>query len=92
MGVVENVRELLKKYPNTRGDDKLLTVAYWKAFDKLHALDMDFVIRATPSESITRARRLIQANGEYLASEEVINARKEREAKFKKAIKDGVVL
>lgn len=90
--ILENVKNILDKFPNTRGDDKLLIVAYWKYIDKLYALDMNFVNKATPAESITRARRLIQANGEYLASEEVRNARKKREETFKKALREGVII
>lgn len=90
--IVDNVRELLSKYPQTRGNDKLLIVAYWRHFDGLHILDMEFVNKATPSESITRARRLIQSNGEFLADEETVKSRRKRESNFKKAIKEGDVI
>lgn len=90
--ITDNVKYLLSNCPKTRGDDKLLIVAYWRYFDKLHVLDMNFVRNATPAESITRARRIIQAKGMYLPSEEIVNARKNREIAFKDALRNGDVI
>lgn len=90
--IIQNVETLLEKYPNTRGDDKLLIACYWREIDKLTALDMDFVNYSTSSESIRRARQLIQANGKYLPSDEIIAIRKNREARFKDAIRNGEVI
>lgn len=90
--ILNNVEDILRKYPNTRGDDKLLIACYWREIDKLTALNMDFVNYSTPSESITRARRLIQANGMYLPSDEIIAIRKNRESRFKNAIRNGEII
>lgn len=89
---MENVEVLLEKYPNTRGDDKLLITSYWLEIDGLKKLNLEFVNRSTSSESIRRARQLIQANGMYLPTGEIIAKRKEREASFKKAVKKGEIL
>lgn len=46
---------------------------------------IDFLMKATPAESITRARRLVQGEQENLASDNrITRIRKEREKEMRK--------
>jgi len=80
--VKENVTEILECYPETRSDDKKLLLHYWELAD---GIDFDgdwkdyFVSSSTSAESITRARRAIQATGLFV-DEETQQARTELEA------------
>ena len=70
------VERVLATYPETRGLDKNLIVKLWLEEDGLAEVLGDaalvdrfaewFTTRATYTESITRARRSIQAGGRYL--------------------------
>jgi hypothetical protein len=95
----QNVELLLQKYPALRNDDKILIAYYWKEVDKLDFTNVqNFIIgmvggKSTPMESITRARRLIQADGLYIPTDpDVIMKRQKRECEMKKAIKQGEVV
>ena len=57
--VRENVRQILRDYPETRNNDNYLTWLYRKYIDKLPLpyLDYDKFIKLTTFETITRARR-----------------------------------
>lgn len=64
--VREKVLTLLEDIPQTRDDDKLLMATYWNRFDGINfneAFLPNFVNQATSPESISRARRDIQAKG-----------------------------
>ena len=65
----ENVKTLLKKFPETRNNDKLLFSYYWYMFDQVDFdgnVD-DFVEtfqKATPPSSIQRQRQSLQYENE----------------------------
>lgn len=72
----DNVRQLLSDYPETRDSDKMLWLAYLVRHHGLRRIigddayfEMKRIIlnKKTPTmESITRARRKIQENGEFI--------------------------
>jgi hypothetical protein len=67
--VRENVLEILKEYPEARGDDKILLTFYWYLydgvkFDGIKEFAATFKT-ATPEGTITRARRYIQYSPKY---------------------------
>lgn len=84
------VTEILKTNPETREDDMLLISA---VFDKLYKglTDMSFnfivnrrkELKLPTFESITRARRYIQAEHPELASERAKQNRQEEEQKYR---------
>lgn len=94
----KNVEELLNKYPETRSNDRVLLLAYWEKIDKVKFGDgimstIDFLMKATPAESITRARRLVQGEHENLASDNrITRIRKEREREMRKITQLGEVI
>ena len=89
MKLTEQVESILKYDKESRDSDKRLLVIYMqKAGMNLSDAQID-KFRDMPSmESITRARRILQEQGKYEATEEVDNARFEKyqEAKNTKAI------
>lgn len=98
----KNVEKLLEMYPKTRNCDKLLCVYYWRDFDGLPVDDNKtskdfanlFVTQSTGFESISRARRVIQEEGLFLATnKKVQKARKQKQKSMVEAItqKRGVV-
>lgn len=65
----ENVLNILKEYPEARGDDKILLTYYWYLidgvkFDGIQEFAATFKT-ATPDGTITRARRYIQYDKRY---------------------------
>jgi len=58
----QNVEAILRKFERARNDDKLLILLYWKHIDGINfkMFPREFVMKETPPESITRARKLIQ--------------------------------
>lgn len=91
----KNVEQILQDYPQTRNSDRLLYVTYWKVIDDL-PIDNEtsarnfaklFVKKSTNSESIRRARQLIQQEGLFLPTDEkVIKARHKKQIQMKDAI------
>ena len=69
----ENVLRILREYPTTRNDDKILILQYWREVDQIKDntgevipfVPYSEIKRATPIETITRVRRLIQKSGKY---------------------------
>src|SRR5690554_2639492 len=95
----DNVRDILEQYPETRNSDKLLILKYWELVDKLPMHSMSrlkeaFVLNSTSTESIRRARQLIQESGEFLpTNDNVVKRRRRREQKMFEAItKHGEVV
>lgn len=93
----QNVERLMRDYPVTRDNDKTLIFGYWKLVDnivddsgKVHIKDM--LNKSTPTESITRARRLIQEEGKYLPTSGVVAGRRGREKDMKDAVKQREVV
>ncbi len=90
--VRKNVEMILRDYPETRNSDKLLILKYWELVDKLPMYSMArfkdaFVLNSTNTESIRRARQLIQEEGHYLPTKkEVISRRRKKEIEMFTAI------
>ncbi len=91
----KNVEQILQDYPQTRNSDRLLYVTYWKVIDDL-PIDHEtsarkfanlFIKNSTNSESIRRARQLIQQEGLFLPTDDsVIKARHKKQITMKDAI------
>lgn len=73
---VERVEALLEDDPNCRNSDKYLLSKYIKEF---HGLDLpaDILAEIPSFESITRARRKLQENGDYPPLSDVESKRAE---------------
>jgi hypothetical protein len=76
----ELVTKMLKTKPETRNNDKLLILACWE--DRGLHLTADqraiFMSNKLPSfETISRTRRKLQADGQYLPNQRVAGARKQ---------------
>jgi hypothetical protein len=67
--VRQNVEQLLREYPETRGNDKVLLTYYWYMFDgvKFEGIKefAETFKEATPEGTITRNRRYIQYDPDY---------------------------
>ena len=86
------VRYIMSLFPETRSNDKLLMLHYWELADHIRIpreFWRDFMKKATPPETITRVRRKIQAEGDYLPREEVYQKRQARSRKFREILKAG---
>lgn len=80
--VKQKVKFLLEKYPETKGDDRLLIYRFYKVFEDnvlIKPRYFEALMRATSYETITRARRKIQENGELLPTDRTISKRRLRE-------------
>jgi len=87
------VEAILARHPETRGLDKQLICKLWLEEDGLREVLGDaalverftewFTTRATYTESITRARRSIQANGRYLPESRHTARRNGRQSQFR---------
>ncbi|RLG36791.1 MAG: hypothetical protein DRN91_07115 [Candidatus Alkanophagales archaeon] len=91
-GVELCVSYILAHFPETRSNDKLLLLRYWEMVDKIkipRAFWREFLRKATTPETITRARRRIQAEGEFLPRREVLERRQARSRKFREILKTG---
>ena len=82
--VKDNVDSLLKHFPSTRSNDKKLIFQYYVSFHSISTFKelADSSNDVASPESITRCRRKTQAEGNYLASEEVQALRYENEQAF----------
>lgn len=90
--VEDKVERVLRRHEDARGYDKQLIVYLWLEEDSLREVLGDaalvdrfaewFTTRATYSESITRARRSIQAEGRYLAEERHTARRNGRQQQY----------
>jgi len=86
-GVYTCVRYILAHYPNARSNDKLLMLLYWKMVDGID-IPRDFwyafLHRATPPETIRRARQKIQEAGDYLPDKETLEKRRKLEEAYRR--------
>jgi hypothetical protein len=76
---------LLERNPEARDDDRLLMVLYWQEVDGLHfdyTFPTSFIEKGTSPESITRARRSVQALGLFPATQEAVLKRRMRQAEL----------
>lgn len=89
--VENNVREILKNYSETRGNDQLLCTYYWFIYDEVEFTGVKNFAKtfqnATSSETITRTRRRIQyGNHEqerFLPDDKITSARLQRAQQFR---------
>jgi hypothetical protein len=63
--LIDNVTDLLTKYPIVRQNDKKLIMLYWKFFDgvkmdKTSISSEDFLYKATPPEKIIQTKWMVQ--------------------------------
>ena len=72
------VEEILRLYPETRDDDRLL---YAKYAERFHGVDASIVMNLPVEEHIARKRRFLQAEGKYPASDRCKRRRKHMERK-----------
>lgn len=68
--VEENVKTLLKLWPELRSSDKMLIAAYYRQFHNVTTFQQFAIDTSLPStETIRRTRQKIQARGEFVATE-----------------------
>jgi hypothetical protein len=87
--VETGIRYILAHYPEARNNDKLLMLLFWEIFDKINIpkeFRQAFLYRATPPETIRRARQKIQSEGDYLPSPEVLEARRRKQQAMRQAL------
>jgi hypothetical protein len=83
------IRYILAHFPETRNNDKLLMLLYWDIVDKIpmpKEFRQAFLHKATPPETIRRARQKIQSQHEYLPRQEVLEARRRKQQAMRKAL------
>lgn len=84
--IKERVRHILEEYPDSRNDDRLLCVLYWRLVDG--AEDLDDVLIATLPEGIRRSRQKLNEAGILLATDpDVLRRRRQLEV----AVRQGIV-
>lgn len=82
----QNVEAILRDYPETRNDDKLLMLRYWEIIDGINFganFESQFRFQATMPESIRRARQLVQEEGLYLPTSAVAASRRSKEVQMR---------
>lgn len=80
------VYSILERFPETRDDDRQLMLRYWAEVDRLtfdFTFPQQFVERGTSPESITRARRAVQAAGHFTPATEVALRRRGRQEELR---------
>lgn len=92
-----NVEKILGSYPETRNDDKKLILKYWQLYDKIpmdniESFKLGFINSSTSTESIRRARQLIQEEGKFLPTDEMVAIRRWKKSKMENAIKEREVV
>lgn len=87
----ENVAMILSMSEKARGDDKTLLLLYWKWVDRIDFsnFEEEFMTKGTMAESIRRQRQILQEDGYYLPSEEIIEERRLRQKAMRKSIKEN---
>lgn len=90
----QNVEAILANNEVARGDDKVLLLAYWKDIDGINMDNFaeEFVLKGTIAESVRRQRQLIQADGLFLPSDEVLEARAKREMIVRESVRRGKMI
>jgi hypothetical protein len=79
----KKVQDILSSFPDTRNDDRLLCLTYWKQIDKVE--DLDGIQFATTPEAIRRARQLLNAKGILQATNEDVLKRRRKGSNEMKA-------
>lgn len=95
--IIDNVRSILKNYPESRGDDRVLLTYYWYMYDNVQFEGIKRFAttfkKATSADSITRARREIQygkhQKTRYLPEDDkAVGRRKQRAQQFQSFYQD----
>lgn len=88
MTIRENVELVLMESVESRNNDKKLILEYWKSIDgiTMSNFESEFISKGTMPESIRRARQLIQEEGKYLPTEDVVKARRGKQISMENAI------
>ena len=89
---IRNKVEFILRYnPEARNCDKTLIFTFWKEFDEISMDNEDsfkkgFIHNSTSTESIRRARQLIQEDGMYLPDDEIVMSRRRKQLKMNSEI------
>ncbi|MEH7209528.1 hypothetical protein V7094_25505 [Priestia megaterium] len=88
--IKDNVAMILSMSEKARGDDKTLLLLYWKWIDRIDFsnFEEEFLEKGTMAESIRRQRQLLQEDGHYLPSEDIIEERRLRQKSMRKSVKE----
>lgn len=88
--IKDNVAMILSMSEKARGDDKTLLLLYWKWIDRIDFsnFEEEFLEKGTMAESIRRQRQLLQEDGHYLPSEDIIEERRLRQKAMRKSVKE----
>lgn len=78
------VKQILTKYPKTKGDDKLLMLKIWHKQGLILTQPQInfFYYKCFSPETIRRERQRIQHEGQLLPEGKILKARKEKEKKM----------
>lgn len=76
--VKEGVERILQAYPESRNDDRLLIILYWRMEDRagLPFVPNEVINRLTMPTSIWRMRQKIQAEGRLLPTDPEVRAKR----------------
>lgn len=82
----DRVEEVLREVPLARQNDKILVAEVWQRYGV--EIDVDALKGPSipSSETITRMRRKLQANGYYKSNSAVAEARAEKQESFRKNV------
>lgn len=93
MRIIDKVKKILSEFESTRNSDDDLVAKYWWTYyngalfwDDKHgwSLPLNNLPKVLKYDSITRARRTVQENGEYIPTlESVIRKRRLNEKKMR---------
>lgn len=90
--VKERVEYILSRYPQTRNNDMYLWIMYVRTFvpelsKYIKFIPYEVFEKATPIETVTRARRKIQEEGRYLPTDpEVLRKRRKLAEVYRRAM------
>ena len=77
------IRKILSEHLETRNDDKELILKVWQAQGlTLSSYQQKLFKRIHSPETIRRTRQKLQSGGEFLASKDTIEKRKEKQEEF----------
>ena len=86
--VRNQVETILKRFPETRGSDKLLEVMVLTTFYKVDRIE-DILQEDVPSiESIRRSRQYFNEHNQYLSSKKIAAAREKMETEYRDVFED----
>jgi len=89
--IKQKVEAILQLSEKARNDDKYLILLYWSRVDLIRLKNNpnivdDIIQNATSPSSIIRARTLVQSNGLYPPTEEMVLKRRSREESMRDSI------